>query len=77
MTPAKLMELGKGLYNHLKGEKWFQNVVAGVDKDGADCLYLYVKSLTVAKREFPCEDWEGVPIIMKKLGQIKPLEVSK
>jgi hypothetical protein len=68
-----IQEAADALVQRLQGAPWATAVGIG-ERDGAPCIYVYVKSPKSAPTSFLDDGWNGFPVEIKKMGPIRPLD---
>ena len=68
-------EAARRLWDELADEPWLTTIGVGRDRE-QDCIYVYVNSTRADVRSKVASEWQGYPVIVTKLGALRPLGMS-
>jgi O-acetyl-ADP-ribose deacetylase (regulator of RNase III) len=64
-------EAARKLQHDFQEASWFTSVGLGKDA-GHDCIFLYVRSLQLARAAFPHSEWHGFPVVLRRMVEARP-----
>ena len=64
-------QAARELRDHYRDASWISAIGIG-QQHGRLCIFLYAKSLGAAKAHFLKESWQGFPVVIRKMGSVRP-----
>jgi len=59
------------LRERYRDASWISAIGIG-QQNGRSCIFLYARSLVAAKAQFPDGNWQGYPVVIRKMGPVRP-----
>lgn len=70
MASERALVAARELYQKLGYQPWITTIGVG-ERDGVECLYVYASRVSARERSAIPREWEGIPVLLKKLAAIK------
>lgn len=71
MASEGVLAAARKLHEKLGYQSWLTTVGVGME-DGHECLYVYASQVGARERSSIPSEWKGYPVVIKKLGGIRP-----